>query len=247
MTLLVFLGSGAAEGIPALNCKCKSCQEARAMPIAKRMPTSILVASKVNFLVDAGFDVMYKMGDVDVDFVLLTHWHPDHYAGLFRLRWSPKPVSLYAPRGGLADWIVSELKNLKLKSVAPYETFKHDGITITPVPLNHKIETLGYLVDDGEARVAFLFDGKGPTSKDYDLVRGFEANVALIEATEPPGLQDSYHNNVDEAIELGYRVAAEKIVLMHIAHHNMPLTELTTYVKKFKGVTLSHDDMVMQL
>ena len=247
MTLLVVLGSGAAEGIPVLNCKCRSCQEARAIPVAKRMPTSIFVASKVNFLVDAGFDVMYKMSDLDVDFILLTHWHPDHYAGLFRLRWSPKPVNLYAPRGGLADWIAMELKNLKLRQVAPYEGFKHEEISITPVPLNHKIETLGYLIDDGEARMAFLFDGKGLSSRDCDLVRGFEAHVALIDATERPGSQNSYHNNVDEAIELGYKVAAERTVLTHIAHHNMPLTELVTYVKRFKGVVLAHDDMVIQL
>ena len=247
MTLLVVLGSGAAEGIPVLNCKCRSCQEAKAMPIAKRMPTSILVASKVNFLVDVGFDVMYKIGDVDIDFILLTHWHPDHYAGLFRLRWSPKLVSLYAPKGGPVDWIATELKNLRLRQVAPYEAFKHEGISITPVPLNHKVETLGYLVDDGEARIAFLFDGKGLPSEGYDLVKSFEAHVVLVDATERPGSQNSYHNNVDEAIELGNKVAAERTVLTHIAHHNMPLTELMTYVKRFKGVALAHDDMVMQL
>lgn len=247
MTLLMVLGSGAAEGIPVLNCKCKSCQEARAMPIARRMPTSILVASKVNFLVDAGFDVMYKMGDLDVDFVLLTHWHPDHYAGLFRLRWSPKPVNLYAPKGGLADWIAAELKNLRLKYVAPYETFEHGGVKITPVPLNHKIETMGYLVDDGEAKIAFLFDGKGLSSRDCYLVQGFGAHLALVDATEHPGTQNSYHNNVDEAVELGYKVAAERIVLTHIAHHNMSLVELTTYVKRFERVSLAHDDMVIQL
>jgi len=247
LTLLVVLGSGAAEGVPALNCKCKSCQEAKAMPIARRMPTSIFVASKVNFLVDAGFDVIYKMGDVDVDFILLTHWHPDHYAGLFRLRWSPKPVSLYAPRGGLADWIATELKNLRLRYVAPYETFEHGGIKITPVPLNHKVETLGYLVDDGEARIAFLFDGKGLASKDCDLVRGFGAHVALVDATEHPSSQNSNHNNVNEAVELGYNVAADRIVLTHIAHHNMPLAELAAYVKRFERVSLAHDDMVIQL
>lgn len=247
MTLLVVLGSGAAEGIPVLNCKCRSCQEARTMPIAKRMPTSIFVASKVNFLVDAGFDVMYKMDDLDVDFVLLTHWHPDHYAGLFRLRWSPKPVSLYAPKGGLADWIAAELKNLRLRHVVPYEAFEHKGIKITPVPLNHKIETLGYLVDDGEAKIAFLFDGKGLSGRDCDLVRDFGAYVVLVDATERPGSQNSCHNNVDEAVELGYKVAAERIVLTHIAHHNMPLAELAAYVKRFKGVALAHDDMIIQL
>jgi phosphoribosyl 1,2-cyclic phosphate phosphodiesterase len=217
------------------------------MPIARRMPTSILVIGKVNFLVDVGFDVMYKMGDLDVDFVLLTHWHPDHYAGLFRLRWSPEPVNLYAPKGGLADWIAAELKNLRLKYVAPYETFEHESVKITPVPLNHKIETMGYLVDDGEAKIAFLFDGKGLSSQDCDLIQDFGAHVALVDATEHPGTQNSYHNNVDEAVELGYKVAAERIVLTHIAHHNMSFVELTTYVKRFERVSLAHDGMVIQL
>ncbi|MEM4653644.1 MAG: MBL fold metallo-hydrolase [Candidatus Nezhaarchaeales archaeon] len=247
MTILIILGSGASEGIPALNCKCESCQEARRMPIAKRMPTSILVLSKVNFLIDVGFDVMDRISDLDLEFILLTHWHPDHYSGLFRLRWSSRPVSLYAPKEGLIDEFKREPKNLRLKFVSPYETFEHEGIKITPIPLVHKIETLGYLIDDGSARIAILFDGKGPLSRDSDLVKGFEANLALVDATNRPNSYDSNHNNVDEAVDIGHRVRAKLTVLTHIAHHNMSFTELTNYVRKLEGVMLAYDNMALHL
>ncbi|MEM0217451.1 MAG: MBL fold metallo-hydrolase [Candidatus Nezhaarchaeales archaeon] len=247
MTILVILGSGASEGIPALNCRCESCQEAKRMPIAKRMPTSILVLSKANFLVDVGFDVMNKIGDLDLEFILLTHWHPDHYSGLFRLRWSSRPISLYAPKDGLIDEFKREPKNLVLKFVQPYETFVYEGIKITPIPLIHKIETLGYLIDDGNARIAILFDGRGPSNRDVELIRGFETNLALIDATNRPNFYDPNHNNIDEAIEIGRRVKANLTVLTHIAHHNMPFTELTSYVRKFEGIVLGYDDMVLHL
>lgn len=217
------------------------------MPVAKRMPTSILVLSKVNFLVDVGFDVMDKISDVDVEFILLTHWHPDHYSGLFRLRWSPRPVSLYAPKEGLISEIGGEPKNLKLEFVSPYKTFEHEGIKITPIPLIHKVETLGYLIDDGGARIAIFFDGKGPLRRDDDLVKGFEANLALIDATDRPGCYSLYHNNVDEAIEVGRRLNVELIVPTHIAHHNMSFTELTNYVRRLEDVVLAYDNMVLHL
>lgn len=217
------------------------------MPIARRMPTSILVLSKVNFLVDVGFDVMDKISDLDVEFILLTHWHPDHYSGLFRLRWSPKPVSLYAPKEGLVDEVAREPKNLKLRFISPYETFYHEGIKITPIPLIHKVETLGFLVDDGDARMAFLFDGKGPLSQDVDLIKAFGVDLALIDATERPGSYNLNHSNVDEAIDVGRKVEAKLTILTHIAHHNMSFTELTKYVRKFERVVLAYDNMVLHL
>lgn len=217
------------------------------MPIAKRMPTSILILSKVNFLVDVGFDVMDKISDLDIEFILLTHWHPDHYSGLFRLRWSPRPMSLYAPKEGLIGEIEREPKSLNLRFVSPYETFDHGGIRITPIPLIHKIETLGYLIDDGDTRIALLFDGKGPLSRDIDLIKGFRANLALIDATHRPNSYNSNHNNIDEAVDIGRKVEAELTVLTHIAHHNMPFTELANYVRRLEGVMLAHDNMILHL
>lgn len=211
------------------------------------MPTSILVLSKVNFLVDAGFDVMDRISDLDIEFILLTHWHPDHYSGLFRLRWSSRSVSLYAPKEGLINEIEREPKNLKLKFVSPYETFEHEGVKITPIPLIHKIETLGYLIDDGNARIALLFDGKGPSSRGVDLIKGFGVNLVLIDATDRPGSYNLNHNSVDEAVNVGRKVEAELTVLTHIAHHNMSFTELTNYVREFERVMLAYDNMILHL
>ncbi|MHC1636967.1 MAG: MBL fold metallo-hydrolase [Candidatus Nezhaarchaeales archaeon] len=245
MTILTLLGTGASEGIPALNCRCKSCQEARVMPSARRMPTSILVLSKINYLIDAGFDVMDRLGDFDISFVLLTHWHPDHSAGLFRLRWSVKPVTVYAPEGGLNSEIKREPRNLQIKFIKPYQEFKIEDIKITAIPLSHNIESLGYLIDDGGSRIAILFDGKGLAEREIEIVRNMEVNLALIDATYAPNSYSLYHNNVDEALDIGYKIKAERIVLTHIAHHNMPFTELTSYIRKFRDALLAYDNMTL--
>lgn len=215
------------------------------MPHAKRMLTSILVLSKTSFLIDAGFDVMDRLGDYDLNFILLTHWHMDHIAGLFRLRWSASPVTIYAPEGGLNSEIKREPRNLRVKLVKPYESFEIEGVKISTIPLIHSIECLGYLIDDGDSRVVTMFDCKGIAERDINTLRSFKANLALIDATEPPGFQGSNHNNVDEAVNIGYKIEAEHIILTHIAHHNMSLTKLTSYVRRFKGVTVAHDNMVL--
>ena len=247
LTILTLLGTGASEGIPAPNCRCRACDEAKRLPIARRMPTSILMMSKVNVLIDVGFDVMDRLGDCDVSYVLLTHWHPDHCAGLFRLRWSVKAVTVYAPEGGVNSEIKREPRNLQIKFVKPHQEFKIEGIKITAIPLSHNIESLGYLIDDGDARIAVLFDGRGLAQENAEIIKRMEVNLALIDATYAPNSYSLYHNNVDEAVDVGYRVKAELITLTHIAHHNMPFTELTSYIKKFKGVILAHDNMTLAL
>ncbi len=51
---------------------------------------------------------------------------------------------------------------LKATPLAAGEALEREGLTITPLPVEHCVDTLGLVVDDGEAAVAFPSD-TGPT------------------------------------------------------------------------------------
>lgn len=80
---LHFLGTAAAEGWPALFCKCDNCERARKTKGKNyRSRAQVLIDDKL--MMDFGPDSFYHMMKYDLDFseveqVLLTHSHTDHF------------------------------------------------------------------------------------------------------------------------------------------------------------------------
>ena len=79
-----FLGTGAAEGIPALFCKCEICEHARnAGGKNIRMRTGILIDRRLlmDFSPDAFVQSLYRKIDYSgLHALLVTHTHSDHFA-----------------------------------------------------------------------------------------------------------------------------------------------------------------------
>lgn len=117
--------------------------------------------------------------------ILLSHSHLDHVASL--------PIFLDGNYDGTGDcptiyatasvldclqtdlfnnrlWpdFIAISKNippyLRLQEIQPRRTFEVDGVRITPIPVNHVVECMGFVVDDGESAVLFSSD-TGPTEE----------------------------------------------------------------------------------
>jgi len=64
-----------------------------------------------------------------------------------------------------------------------------DGITVTPVELEHIIPTLGFLIDDGEVAVALISD-TAPTSRIWELCREHpRLRAVFLEASFPNDME----------------------------------------------------------
>lgn len=78
-----FLGTSAAEGVPAPFCRCFACEDARRHPENQRLRTSFRVDKKM--LIDLGADATVqaeRYGDfTELEHVLVTHTHDDHLNG----------------------------------------------------------------------------------------------------------------------------------------------------------------------
>ena len=88
---LQFLGTGAAEGIPAVFCKCKVCEEARkrgGKEIHSRSQYLIDDIVSIDYSADAQYHALrFGMDQTKIKYILVTHSHMDHfYAHDFVLR-----------------------------------------------------------------------------------------------------------------------------------------------------------------
>ena len=89
-----FLGTAAAEGIPAIWCECEVCQKAKQLKGKEiRRRCSYLIDDDT--IVDFGPDSYWQSIDFNIDQTILkrvifTHPHEDHMSPLeFVYRWSP--------------------------------------------------------------------------------------------------------------------------------------------------------------
>lgn len=80
MLICQFLGTGAAEGVPAPCCRCEACEDARKNPAHQRLRSSFRVSEKMT--IDLGADAVtqaIKYGDFnEAEHILITHTHDDH-------------------------------------------------------------------------------------------------------------------------------------------------------------------------
>ncbi len=83
MASLTFLGTGAAQGYPDPFCRCPNCERARALrgPSIRRRAAALI---NDDLLLDFGPDLVASSADLgvrlaNVRYVLVTHFHSDHF------------------------------------------------------------------------------------------------------------------------------------------------------------------------
>jgi ribonuclease Z len=109
-------------------------------------------------------------GLVDVDEILLTHCHADHFLGLpgllktYGLRAREAPLRLCGPAGLRAlmttiDPLIGRLPfRLELAELRPRDALEHDGYRICAIATDHGIPSLGYALVEDERPGRFDLD-----------------------------------------------------------------------------------------
>ncbi len=174
--------------------------------------------------------------------VFLTHAHADHIASLpFFLEnaWTPSPQcpavygspeTLGAVRRSLLNnevWpdfvALSEIMPpfVRMKALAPEVPLEIDGLTFTPVLVNHTIPTFGYVVREGAAAVIFGGDS-GPTARLWEIAEQTPGLQAIfLEASFPNRMRAVAEASVHLTAEMFGREAAKappgvRIIAVHL-------------------------------
>ncbi|MFM1878499.1 MAG: hypothetical protein RLZZ241_1365 [Bacteroidota bacterium] len=138
-----------------------------ATPRAQTRPSAqLLDTGKHLFLIDCGEGTQmelrkYKVKFSRIEHIFISHLHGDHFFGLpglvatFRLLGREKPLHIYGPKGireaitlflKLGDsWTQYPLHFHELQANTPVTILEDEAITVTTLPLNHRIYTNGFL------------------------------------------------------------------------------------------------------
>lgn len=200
-----FLGTGAAEGIPALFCQCDFCKWARANGQV-RSRSQILLDGELS--IDYPPDAFYHAACSGADFsairyLFVTHAHMDHFfAGDFVLRGYKYATVMTAPVLDLycnaeteevyREVTRRELKpeigaNIRLHPVRPFEQIRAGEWTVYPLLARHSSrEPVLYLFEKGGKRILHLHDTALLPEEDYAFLAslgGAPLDAVILDCT----------------------------------------------------------------
>lgn len=225
---LTVLGSGTSHGVPMIGCSCRTCRSED--PRDNRTNASLLIEARGrSILIDCGRDfrqqaLRRKLGRVD--YLLLTHTHFDHIAGIddlrvFNRRGAPLPVfGRQEHLNYLKTYIYHYLFDpdiqrgggvVALDLVAVTDRFLIEGLLFETLTAFHgQGEVCGYRFGDCAYLSDTSFVPRPTLQKLYDLdvlVLG-----ALRHAPHPT------HFTLSQALELIREVRPRQAYLTHLCH-----------------------------
>jgi phosphoribosyl 1,2-cyclic phosphate phosphodiesterase len=252
---IFFLGTGAAEGLPAIFCDCPVCLAARQQGGKdRRTRCSVLVDNVIK--IDLPPDTLahvhaYPQIDLaKLQHLLFTHSHDDHFAVRELQYLSPN----FAPcrKGPLNVWATAELIHkmmpemdhfyerapLRFYSVLPFDPVPVAHLEVTPITAHHKQDELclNYLLKDTRntgKTVLYACDTGWYDPPTWDYLTTQQVDCVIIECGKGNS-RNTYegHLNINEVIRVRTRLIEDGVIktdtpfyLTHIAHTGLLLHE----------------------
>jgi phosphoribosyl 1,2-cyclic phosphate phosphodiesterase len=222
---VLFLGTAAAEGYPAIFCRCARCEAARRLggPNLRRRSAALIDGV---LLLDCGPDLLaaahaYGLQLDRVRYLLLTHAHDDHlylpnlvyrapgFAGseLDHLEIYGTAPSLQ--RLGLSDERLNRL-NASVHPIATFETFQAGPYTVTALRARHdmSLEPVIYVIQKDATALLYGTDTGPFWPETWDALdalgrAGVQLGAVVLEATRgmlPSLEQPTGHMNIAECL-----------------------------------------------
>ena len=201
-----FLGTGAAEGVPAMFCNCENCIRIRGLGEKEfRTRSQVIIDDclSIDFPPEAyAHSLKYGVQLSELKYLLVTHSHMDHfYAHDFILRGykyaqlAEDKLEIYGNNEVgkvFSECTARELKpevapHLEVTVVEPYQTFRVGDYSIITIPANHsKTESaLLYYVEKGNKGYLHLYDTGRIADEAFDFLakNGVKADVVCFDCT----------------------------------------------------------------
>lgn len=251
---ITFLGTGTSQGVPVIACQCKVCQSEN--PKDKRLRSSILVKHKnKTFVIDTGPDFRQQMLREKVyhlDFVLLTHEHKDHTAGLDDIRAfnfsQQETMNVYANKRTCNAirtefaYAFDECKYPGVPKIKLHEinnqSFNAQEISIQPIHVIHfKLPVIGFRID----KMAYITDASSICETEMEKL--YELDLLVINAL---GIKPHYsHFNLEEAMVIVKQLQPKQAYFTHISH----VMGLDDEVNKMlpPAIQLAHDGLKIEI
>lgn len=175
---LKYLGTAAAEGIPALFCDCRVCREARANG-GKDVKTRSQAIVDDKILIDFPADTYMHVLRLGLDLkkvrtLIVTHSHSDHlYPSDFWCRGEgiandipEEPLNVYLTADGFRrskafmDESMRGSKRVVLHEIKPFEPFEAEGYRFIPLKADHDVHSdpVFYIIEKDDKTLLYAND-----------------------------------------------------------------------------------------
>lgn len=231
---LKYLGTAAAEAVPALFCQCEVCEKAWKLGGRNvRTRSQALVDGKllIDFPPDTYMHVLREgLRLYDINSCIVTHCHSDHiYPGdLWCLisyaahRKEQKTFHLFGT-GAVIRTVQAKCDDLEritregglsLHEIKPFEPFEAEGYRVTALKADHGApESVVYAIEDGEGRAMLYAHDTGllpEESMDYIKSSGLRFSLVSYDCTNGL-LEHGERNHMGIKGDIRLRAALEEI------------------------------------
>jgi ribonuclease Z len=206
-------------------------------------------------MIDAGVGALAQLrrtgvDPAELDTILITHWHFDHFLGLpalLRAKKRAHPLAVLGPEPSpLARIYLSGLlRKAHVSFIVISGGFsEHSGsIGLEAVPTLHDVNSCGWVVSETEAgedagrKLVYSGDTR-PAAAISNASRG--ADLLIHEATfldAPAGRTDAHdHSTPSQAAKLALEASAGALALTHIPFRNVGSSSVSEAERIFPGI-----------
>ena len=239
------------------------------VPLANRASPSVAIFIDGRFiLMDIGPGTVRQLAVAglkyqDIDYILISHFHPDHTADLihffFATRYPPvlderKPFTIVAPKGfdqflellkkPYGRWLdlPERLMNTEELKTGQKDSREFDGFTLYTAPVNHTPQSLAYRIEDNAGKSVAYSGDTGYCEGLVELARG--ADLLILESSFPDDEAIAGHLTPSEAGDIATRAGAKKLVLTHF-YPEILTTDIEAQCRKtYQGDLLLASDLL---
>ena len=187
-----YLGTGAAERVPALFCACDICNHARKVGGKEiRTQTQVLLDEGcllIDFPADSYLHLLqHQLNFNDLEHLLITHWHGDNFYGedlAYRMSsyanhlttcltvYGSSEVKKFFDRAFELEGMY-EADRIRFVTLEPFQNYMIGGYQIHVLPANHGYgngDSLIYVIQDQERTLFYAHDTGFPTEEVFDYL-----------------------------------------------------------------------------
>jgi phosphoribosyl 1,2-cyclic phosphate phosphodiesterase len=263
---IFFLGTGAAEGFPAVFSRTPINLEAlRRGGKNLRLRSGILLDEviRVDLCPDALAQV-HKYPHLDlaaIEHLLFTHSHDDHFAvrelQYLSRNFAPDreiPLDIWGSHQALVKLCGEtphffEEPPLRYRALEPFREIAVGHLFVTPLVANHKADELcfNFLFRDGDTRLLYASDTGWYSHETWDFLAGIPLDAAIVECGKGISTNGyTGHLTLDECIAFKDRIvlkAAAPVYLTHLCHTGLLLHEELEERCAPHGISVAYDGL----
>lgn len=270
-----YLGTGAAEGIPAIFCECAVCKNARERA-GKEIRTRMQVLIDDEVLIDFGPDTYMHSLQYGIDLslikhCLITHAHEDHvYPHDIRCRKKNRallecnthPLRIYGSKGveellkPMENGYVTKEGNVVFSRVVPFQKIEIGKYQIIALPAIHKTtEPLVFAIKKNEKTMLYCHDSDVLDEKTFQYLadQRFVFDLVSMDCTEGNkhidyrGHMNFERNRIMRDMLHNYGLSKNNtiFVLGHISHNGLVSHREAEEIMASDSFVVAYDGLVI--